>query len=336
MEHSALSVALLRQRLVSMLRAMPAAQAGDEVSVHQARVASRRLREALPVLGAGAADAGAVDRAGRRVRRITRALGPVRELDVTLLLLAELEGKGTAPARGIARVRAAVGRRAAEAPPRHARRDHAVEARQAAQAARAGRRAGGSRPPRQRAMRSPKLRARRPARAEAPRPRSSGPAASISPIGCIGCTSRPRSCATRSRSSANCRHARATSRLGNRLKVQQDLLGRIHDLEVLIDHARGAQAALPRSTGAGFRSRTSWCAPSKTNPANGMPTYMRARPSWCRLCEAVIAAAGESTQRRVTRPAVIAPMAATMSSTSFVTPSPPNADRSIPTIASGR
>src|SRR5690348_5598777 len=107
MEHSALSVALLRQRLVSLLTAMPAAQAGDEVSVHQARVASRRLREALPVLGA-TADADAVDRAGRRVRRITRALGPVRELDVTLLLLAELEGKGTAPKRGIARVRAAV------------------------------------------------------------------------------------------------------------------------------------------------------------------------------------------------------------------------------------
>src|SRR5215207_3014977 len=107
MEHSALSVALLRQRLVSLLTAMPAAQAGDEISVHQARVASRRLREALPVLGARA-DEQAVDRAGRRVRRITRALGPVRELDVTLLLLAELAHKGTAPKRAIARVRKAV------------------------------------------------------------------------------------------------------------------------------------------------------------------------------------------------------------------------------------
>ena len=97
---------------------MPAAQAGDEISVHQARVASRRLREALPVLGARA-DEQALDRAEKRVRRITRALGPVRELDVTLLLLAELEGKGAAPKRAIARVRKAVHRRAAEAP--HAR-----------------------------------------------------------------------------------------------------------------------------------------------------------------------------------------------------------------------
>src|SRR5687768_1025057 len=107
MEHSALSVALLRQRLVSLLKAMPAAQAGDRMSVHQARVASRRLRQALPLLGVRA-DADALDRADKRVRRITRALGPVRELDVTLLLLAELSQKGAAPARAIARVRAAV------------------------------------------------------------------------------------------------------------------------------------------------------------------------------------------------------------------------------------
>ena len=107
MEHSALSVALLRQRLVSLLTAMPAAQAGDETSVHLARVASRRLREALPVLGTRA-DATAVDRAGKRVRRITRALGPVRELDVTLSLLDELDAKGGAPQRALARVRKAV------------------------------------------------------------------------------------------------------------------------------------------------------------------------------------------------------------------------------------
>jgi CHAD domain-containing protein len=103
MEHSALSVALLRQRLVSLLQAMPAAQAGDVLSVHQARVASRRLRSALPVLGAHA-DEDQLDQVQRRVRRITRALGPVRELDVTLMLLAEFEGRGAAPARAIARI----------------------------------------------------------------------------------------------------------------------------------------------------------------------------------------------------------------------------------------
>ena len=61
--------------------AMPAAQEGDESSVHQARVASRRLREALPVLGARA-HGEALDRAEKRVKRITRALGPVRAIDL--------------------------------------------------------------------------------------------------------------------------------------------------------------------------------------------------------------------------------------------------------------
>ena len=89
MEHSALSVALLRQRLVSLLKFMPAAQAGDETSVHQARVASRRLREAIPVLATGLKGSRA-GKASRKVRRLTRALGTVRELDVTLQLLDEL------------------------------------------------------------------------------------------------------------------------------------------------------------------------------------------------------------------------------------------------------
>ena len=141
MEHSALSVALLRQRLVSLLTAMPAAQAGDETSVHQARVASRRLREALPVLGARPTARRSIA-PQKRVRRITRALGPVRELDVTLLLLAELEGKAAAPKRAIARVRKAVIEERQKRRQRDARGDHAVAPRQAAQAAGRGRRAG--------------------------------------------------------------------------------------------------------------------------------------------------------------------------------------------------
>lgn len=58
------------------------ARDGDAHGVHQARVASRRLREAVPVLAAG------LDRrvkpVMRRLRALTRALGAVRELDVTL------------------------------------------------------------------------------------------------------------------------------------------------------------------------------------------------------------------------------------------------------------
>ena len=70
-------------------RHLPGAIAGDDVGVHQARVASRRLREAIPVL---ATDLKAAKAKGacRRIRRLTRALGTVRELDVSLKLLDEL------------------------------------------------------------------------------------------------------------------------------------------------------------------------------------------------------------------------------------------------------
>ena len=64
----------------------PAVLAGDVDAVHKARVATRRLREALPVLEG--------DRGARRLRKdlrgLTRVLGPIRELDVTIGLVVRL------------------------------------------------------------------------------------------------------------------------------------------------------------------------------------------------------------------------------------------------------
>jgi CHAD domain-containing protein len=61
--------------------------------VHQARVATRRLREAVPVLATGLKHSKA-GKARRKIRRLTRALGTVRELDVTLHLISELTQQG--------------------------------------------------------------------------------------------------------------------------------------------------------------------------------------------------------------------------------------------------
>ncbi|MCU0256267.1 MAG: CHAD domain-containing protein, partial [Vicinamibacterales bacterium] len=87
MQAAELFASVLDRRVSALRRHLPAALAGDVTGVHQARVASRRLRETLPVLAEADAD-GIVDRAQRAVRRVTRALGPVRELDVALGLLA--------------------------------------------------------------------------------------------------------------------------------------------------------------------------------------------------------------------------------------------------------
>lgn len=81
---------VLLQRLSRALkRHLPAAIAGSDLDVHQARVASRRLREAVPVLATGLTGSKA-GKARRKIRRLTRALGSVRELDVTVQLLDEL------------------------------------------------------------------------------------------------------------------------------------------------------------------------------------------------------------------------------------------------------
>lgn len=98
------STLLLQQRVAALRRMLPGARGGDVRAVHQARVATRRLREALPLIAAG--------KAGRRLERVakglTGVLGTVRELDVALLMLEELAGLNGVPASAIATLRTAV------------------------------------------------------------------------------------------------------------------------------------------------------------------------------------------------------------------------------------
>jgi CHAD domain-containing protein len=108
-DHRGALLVLLNERLATMLDALPAAQAGDTRSVHQARVATRRLREALPVLRA-TTDESALKRVQKQVRKMTRALGPVRELDVSLAHLDELGTRNLISARALGRVRHALAR----------------------------------------------------------------------------------------------------------------------------------------------------------------------------------------------------------------------------------
>jgi CHAD domain-containing protein len=76
-------------RLRVLADTLPAVLDGDPEGIHKARVASRRVREALPIVLAQA-PAGRSARLRRAFRRVTRALGPLREVDVTLQLLDEV------------------------------------------------------------------------------------------------------------------------------------------------------------------------------------------------------------------------------------------------------
>lgn len=236
------SALLLQQRLTALRRMLPGARNGDVRAVHQARVATRRLREALPLVGAG--------KAGRRLERVARdltgVLGPVRELDVALQMLQELARTGV-PAAAVACLRGAIAeerralqrettkridhydmdrlqRKALQALDRKGeRRDHPLDrqARVVAARRRAARRAG---------------------RLET----------AIDAAGAMYLPDRlhqVRIAVKKLRYAMEVARDLSGSRAEARirtLKRMQDLLGRMHDLEVLIARTRGLQAGAVR------------------------------------------------------------------------------------------
>ena len=78
---------LLKSRLERFTRMLQGVESGDVRAIHRTRVATRRLRELLPVLEL---DGKTADKLGKRLRRITRRLGEVRELDVLLAMIDDM------------------------------------------------------------------------------------------------------------------------------------------------------------------------------------------------------------------------------------------------------
>lgn len=98
---------LIARPLNALDEHLPAALEGQPHSVHQARVATRRLRELLPIVGRVLHD-GPRRRLRRRLRALTRALGPVREADVTLASIATMTAETAAPVPTAERVSSAL------------------------------------------------------------------------------------------------------------------------------------------------------------------------------------------------------------------------------------
>jgi CHAD domain-containing protein len=231
---------LLDRRLAAVLDALPGAHAGDARAVHQARVASRRLREALPMAGVSG-EAGALRRACRAARRVTRALGPVRELDVALGHLDEVAARGLVPAAAIARVRQALDRQ------RQARRGHMIDTLTPSRLERLHRRLGELE-----ATLAPPPADRTRAVEEGDRQIARRGRRLVEAIDRAGGLYLPdrlhavRIAAKKLRYAIEVRQELARSRATRRieaLKRLQDGLGRMHDLEVLIEHIRVVQAA---------------------------------------------------------------------------------------------
>ena len=92
---------LLKKRVDQFNRVLHAVESGDVRALHQARVASRRMRELIPMLQL---DRHTARKLGRRLRKVTTRLGNVRELDVLLILIDELHVSGRRGAGGLGRV----------------------------------------------------------------------------------------------------------------------------------------------------------------------------------------------------------------------------------------
>ena len=91
----------------TLLDRFPAVRDGDVEAIHDARVATRRMRAVLPVLAACHPDVD-LKSVSRTVRRAGRALGRVRDLDVALALAGDLEQRLPMAAGRTAEVRRAL------------------------------------------------------------------------------------------------------------------------------------------------------------------------------------------------------------------------------------
>jgi len=238
---SASSEVLIRQRLRALTRALPAACRGDVESIHQARVATRRVREALPLVASGASGR----KLERIVRRLTRSLGPVRELDVALLMLDEFAALPDVPRAGVSRLRQVVHD---ERRRLHAEMERAVDrcnvdklTRKAVAAAKArdkDRGPGAARDPRQCA--AAEQRAAR--RAERLRAAIDAAAGIYLPDRLHEVRIAVKKLRYAMEIARELSGSRATARILT-LKRAQDLLGRMHDLEVLIARTRAVQGS---------------------------------------------------------------------------------------------
>jgi CHAD domain-containing protein len=103
---------LLKKRVDQFTRVLHGVEQGDVPALHQARVASRRMRELMPILQL---ESGTARKLTRRLRKVTARLGAVRELDVLVLLIDELHVSRRRGRAGLGRVGVAVSKSRDEA-----------------------------------------------------------------------------------------------------------------------------------------------------------------------------------------------------------------------------
>ena len=219
---------------------------GDVHALHGTRVASRRLREVLPVLQL---DPEVTRKLSRRLRKITDRLGAVREFDVLLGVTDELKDPGRYPKGALARVTANIGDDRVEARARLLAKVQIDELRRIS--AKLDKVAGtlekDGAPPRSGGTARRSWRWAIDARVAR---RASELAAVMSDAGAVYLAERLHTVRIAVKKlryalelAAQAEHVKSNPDL-KQLRRVQDILGRLHDLQVLIDRARDVQASL--------------------------------------------------------------------------------------------
>lgn len=99
---------LIHDRLVAFARELDGVERLDPIALHRARVASRRLRELMPLLEL---DRETSQDFSRQLRKVTRQLGAVRELDVLIGSIDEFDRRRRHGTATLTSLRAAVDKR---------------------------------------------------------------------------------------------------------------------------------------------------------------------------------------------------------------------------------
>lgn len=216
---------------------------GDVKALHRTRVASRRLREVLPVLQL---DHEVTRKLSRRLRKITDRLGSVREFDVLLGVLDEFKEVGRYPKGALARVAAHIGEDRVGARERLLAKVPIGELRRVAarleKVARALESSSDSRVTVRHSWRwAIDARVAR---------RASTLAAAIADAGAVYLSERLHTVRIAVKKlryalelAADAGHVKSSPDL-KQLRRVQEVLGRLHDLQVLVDRARELQASL--------------------------------------------------------------------------------------------
>lgn len=236
-----------QERLEAFERELPGMQEGNVGALHRARVASRRLRELVPLLPL---DRTAKRKLGVGLKKTTRALGFVRELDVLGLLIDEFRRDGRCPVGALNEV----GGRVAEA--RDETRERLIGKRRMAKLSKlvarlrrasetlktvtpSGRRSAASGSPRARRWALDARLASRAARVRAAFEHAGSVYASGQLHDVRIALKKLRYAIELTDDSSGRLSADVAA-----LKGAQDLLGRLHDFEVLLSWTRDAQASL--------------------------------------------------------------------------------------------